>query len=100
VYDIDIHSHVSPCLPFNIAWTGLFHHLLIPKQNCTVLVSWLFFFPLSSLIVGSICWLSRVLPIQLMISHPTLGTCGYYCHVPFDKRHNEGEEQERSRRTS
>jgi hypothetical protein len=75
-YDIDIHSHVSPCLfcnSFSIAWARLFHHLLIPKQNHTVLVSWLFFFPLLSLIVGSICWLSRILlelgkcpvPVQL-----------------------------------
>jgi hypothetical protein len=64
-YGIVIHSHVSPCLfriSFNIAWTGLFHHLLIPKQNHTVLVSWSSFFTSSSSIVGSVCWLSRILP--------------------------------------
>jgi hypothetical protein len=33
-----------------IVWTGLFHHLLIPRQNHTVLVSWLFFFTFLSLI--------------------------------------------------
>ncbi len=64
-YDIVIRSHVSPCLfhnSFNIAWTGLFHHLLIPKQNHMVLVSWLSFFPFASSIVGAISWLSRILP--------------------------------------
>ena len=64
-YDIITRSHVSPCLfrnSFSIAWTGSFHHLLIPKQNCTILVSWLFFFPFASSMVRSICWLSRILP--------------------------------------
>ncbi len=64
-YDIVRHSHVSSCLfhkSFRIMWTGLFHHLLIPKQNQTVLVSWLFFFPFMLLTARSICWLSRILP--------------------------------------
>ncbi len=64
-YDIDIRSHASSCLfrnSFSIAWIALFHHLLIPRQNRTFLVSWLFFFAFSSSVVGSVCWLSRISP--------------------------------------